>query len=518
MKNLERTLAICTLVHFLTCAQGQVWQVDPSFGDGGQVVLDVFTGSDELMDVELLPDDRILALGYSSSLSLTSDLTALYRLDADGTVDPSFGDEGLALAFLPDRSLVGRSMKVWPDGHIIVVGGTSDIDEQRDAVLVRLQPDGTLDPLFGNGGIVQVDLGDDEVFMSVFIDADGSIVAGGRKGSSALVMRFDETGLPVTEFGEEGSVVLDFGPTNPFGAVRLAQRADGNVLVMARVSQGFRVALLLNDGELDTTFGEDGSTFTAAPGSSNAFSVLDDGNLMVAGGSGGTGDVPCLSASIHKLLPDGTADSTFANDGVVLDGISEVCDLFFDLLVQEDGRILVTGTFTPDLMIGSDLAVLRYLPDGSRDPSFGDNGVILVDLGCEAIDVSYALGLQANGDIIVGGVTNCGQFANDLAVVRLHPAITTSVQTIVPALISATIHPNPATTHATLVFELHDGGMVEWELFDIQGRRQSPTLTKAWRSAGTQRETVDLAGLASGIYTLVLAYGVERSSLRFIKE
>jgi uncharacterized delta-60 repeat protein len=518
MKNLERTLAVCTLVHFLTCAQGQVWQVDPSFGDGGQLILDVFTGSDELMDVEVLSDDRILALGYSSSLSLTSDLTALYRLEADGTVDPSFGDEGLALAFLPDRSLVGRSMIAWPDGHIVVVGGTSDIDQQRDAALVRFQPDGTLDPLFGNGGIVQVDLGDDEVFMSVFLDTDGGIVAAGRKGSSALVMRFDETGIPVPGFGVDGAAILDFGPVNSFGAVRVAKRTDGNMLVMARVPQGFRIALLTSDGELDTTFGEDGSTFTSASGSSNAFTVLDDGNMLVAGGSGGVGDPPCLSASIHKLLPAGTADSTFANDGVVLDGVSEVCDLFFDLLVQEDGRILVTGTFTPDPDIGSDLAVLRYMSDGSRDPSFGENGLILVDMGCEAIDVSYALGLQANGDIIVGGVTNCGQFANDLALVRLYPAITTSTQTNEPVLTNASVHPNPATTHATLVFDLPDGGMVEWELFDMQGRRQSGTGAQVWRSAGAQRETIGIAGLASGVYTLVLAHGAERTSMRIIKE
>lgn len=511
-------LAVCTLVHFLSFAHGQVWEVDPSFGDGGQVVLDVFTGSDELMDVEVLPDDRILVLGYSSSLSLTSDLTALYRLEADGALDLSFGDGGLALAFLSDRSLVGTSMQTWSDGHIVVAGGTSDIDQQRDAVLVRFRPDGTLDPLFGDGGILQVDLGDDEVFMSVFVDTDGSIVAAGRKGSEALVMRFDETGVPVPGFGEDGAAILDFGPVSPFGAVRIARRVDGNVLLMARVSQGFRIARLTSDGELDTTFGEEGSTFTSAFGSSNAFTVLDNGNMLVAGGSGGISDPPCLSASIHKLLPDGTADSTFANDGVVLDGVSEVCDLFFDLLVQEDGRILVTGTFTPDPGIGSDLAVLRYMPDGSRDPSFGENGLILVDMGCKAIDVSYALGLQANGDILVGGVTNCGQFANDLAVVRLYPAITTSAETGISTLTNASIHPNPASSHVTIIFELRDTGVVEWELFDLQGRRQGITSTKVSRGAGPQRETIEVSGLSSGIYTLVLAHGVERSALRFIKE
>jgi uncharacterized delta-60 repeat protein len=518
MKNLTRIVLACSVLHGLDPANAQVWQVDPSFGDGGQLTLDVFTGSDELMDVEVLPDDRILVLGYSSGLSLTSDLTALYRLNTDGTPDPSFGDEGLALAFLPDRSLVGRSMVAWPDGHIVVVGGTSDIDQQRDAALVRFRPNGTLDPLFGDGGIVQVDLGDDEVFMSVLLDADGSIVAAGRKGSNALVMRFDEMGMPVPDFGEDGAAMLDFGPVNPFGAVRIAQRADGNLLVMARVPQGFRIARLNSNGELDITFGENGSTFTSSLGSSNAFVVLDDGRMLVGGGSGGVSDPPCLSASIHKLLPDGTADSTFAINGVVLDGVSEVCDVFFDLQVQEDGRILVTGTFTPDPDIGSDLAVLRYSPDGSRDPSFGDNGLILIDMGCEAIDVSYALGLQANGDIIVGGVTNCGPFANDLAVVRLYPAITTSVEGSAPALTNVSVHPNPAATHATLVFDLRNAGVVEWELFDMQGRRQGIPISRSSRRAGPQRETMEIAGLASVIYTLVLTCGAERSSLRIIKE
>jgi len=518
MKNLIRIVLVCSALHSLAPTHAQVWQVDPAFADGGQLILDVFTGSDELTDVEVLPNDKILVLGYSSSLSLTSDLTALCRLNADGSLDPSFGDEGLALAFLPDRSLVGRIILPMPDGRIVVVGRTTDIDLQRDAALVCFLPNGTLDPAFGNGGMVVVDLGDDEVFMSAFLDVDGSIVAAGRKGSDVLVMRFDEAGVPVADFGVDGVVSIVVGPADPLGAVRVAQRATGDIQLMYRASQGFRLAVLFANGELDLDYGEDGSVLTTAPGAANTLTLLDDGAILIAGGGGGIGDPVCLAASVHKLLPDGTADNEFGVNGLVLDGVSEVCDLFFDLQVQGDGKILVTGTFTPDLNIGSDLAVIRYLSDGARDPSFGENGLILIDMGCEAIDVSYALGLQANGDIIVGGVTNCDAFPNDFAVVRLYPAISTATNTDMADITNVTLHPNPVQHQATLSYALRNSATVELELYDMHGRRIAIPQARATRSAGPQGTSLQLEDLAPGLYTIALLVGEERTALRFVKE
>lgn len=518
MKDLLHASLILALLFHHAALSAQTWMQDPSFGQDGYVFVDGYTGADELMDLKIQADDGMLLLGWTAIVQAATDLTILVRLDADGTVDESFGDEGIFSVFLPGRSLIGRSMQLLSDGSIVIAGGIFEQPLQRDGALLRVFPNGTLDPSFGTTGVLQVDLGADEVFMSLLVDEDGSLTVGGRQGGDVLLMRYDADGLPDPTFGVDGVLEFAAGSGSPTDAVRLERRPGGGFFVMARIAEGFVVGAWDDTGIPDPGFGGGGTVFIPLVGSSNAMAVQPNGEVLVAGGGENVvGDV-CLGARVDRLLPDGGPDPDFGEQGVVVDGATEVCDILFDLLVQPDGSILVTGTFTNDIEVGSDLAVIRYLPDGSRDASFGDDGLIQVDMGCAAIDVSFELGLQSNGDIIVGGVSNCGPFPNDLVVVRLYPAISTALDHDVPDISNATIYPNPAHHQVTLSYTLRNNGPVELELFDIHGRRQAIPQVRAAHSAGPQSTTLQVEALSPGLYTMVLVAGQDRTALRFLKE
>jgi uncharacterized delta-60 repeat protein len=518
MKDLLHTALVFALLFQHARLSAQTWMQDPSFGLDGYVFVDGYTGADELMDLKIQADDGVLLLGWTAIVQAATNLTILVRLDADGTVDESFGDEGIFSVFLPGRSLIGRSMQLLADGGIMIAGGITEQPIQRDGALLRLLPNGILDPTFGTAGILQVDLGANEVFMSLIVGADGSLTVGGRQGGDVLLMRFDADGLPDPSFGVDGVLEFAAGSGSSTDVVRLAHRPGGGFFAMARISGGFVLGAWDDTGVPDPTFGGGGAVFIPVVGSSNALAVQPSGEVLVAGGGDNLiGDV-CLGARLDRLLPNGSPDPDFGDQGVVVDGATDVCDILFDLLVQPDGSILVTGTFTNNIDIGSDFAVIRYLPDGSRDASFGDDGLIQVDMGCEAIDVSFALGLQSNGDIIVGGVSNCGPFPNDLAVVRLYPAISTASNTLVPSIADAMVHPNPAQHQVTLSYSLRNNGLVELELYDIHGRRMALQQARSMRNAGAHSAVLPVDDLSPGLYTMVLVAGRERSALRFVKE
>lgn len=81
--------------------------------------------------------------------------------------------------------------------------------------------------------------------------------------------------------------------------------------------------------------------------------------------------------------------------------------------VQPDGRIVVVGTKAADFV------VTRYLPDGRLDPSFGDGGVVTIDIAGRH-DIAKAVGLKADGGIIVAGAATVGN-SLDFALVGLTP-------------------------------------------------------------------------------------------------
>ena len=393
--------------------QAAAGDLDPSFGSAGKVVTSFSSGFDEARDIVIQPDGKIVAggVGGTDPGFLSFDFSVA-RYNPDGSLDPSFGVGGKVVTDFDNGSTDEASaIALQPDGKIILAGETFGIFGTRFA-LMRYNPDGSLDASFGNGGKVATDF---EVFpnlaeaTALALQPDGKIIAAGvvfdvdTRFNFALA-RYNPDGSLDPSFGNGGKVITDFDDTNDTIRDVLIQPDDKIVAAGAsdkNVRGDFGLARYNPDGSLDSTFGVGGKVVTDLDGpeeQANCIALQPDGKI-VAGGSTFTEDI-----GLARYNPDGSLDSTFGMGGIVLTPLDD----FFgseearDIVLQPDGKIVVAGgavAFGPQL---PDYRLLRYNANGSLDAGFGAGGIVTTDFSGNT-DQAQAIALQSDGKIIVAG-------------------------------------------------------------------------------------------------------------------
>lgn len=315
----------------------------------------------------------VLAVAAAALLLLMGSAAA-----APGDLDPSFGDEGVVTTDVGPNDLA-KQIVVQPDGKILVAGsGTTDA-----WAVIRYFPDGSLDDSFGVGGKV-VTPAPPGVASALTLAPDGKIVVAGW----GIVARYLATGALDASFGTGGLASVGLGNVVLNGIVMLP---DGKMLVAgqryaASVSD-FVVARLTPNGALDTSFGEGGSVITDLGGydQASALLLLPDGRFIAVGESVGT----TSDFALVRYLPNGSLDPSFGSDGKVITDVGG-WDHGDDAVLTPDGKIVVTGASYPNITLA------RYLPDGSLDPTFGMNGVVVAGSG-----EAWSVAQKPDGSLVV---------------------------------------------------------------------------------------------------------------------
>ena len=279
--------------------------------------------------------------------------------------------------------------------------GTADVTDIQVAC-VTPPPGGSTDPGFGSGGIVTVAA---PPVTAMALQNDGRIVTVG----SLTMTRFNADGTLDTSFGNGGSVPIVFngGALDEAGAVAI--QTDGRIVVAGLTRAGtddFGVARFESDGTRDLTFGGTGSIHTDFAGNADrARSVLiqNDGRIVVVGTAarpsplGGDSDV-----ALARYLSDGTLDSAFGNGGKVMTDVSGPGDVAFAARLLPDDGIVVAGRIIAPGEVDPDVAVLRYLRDGNLDATFGNGGISVADLtGTHDWDEASGVAVQPDGRVVV---------------------------------------------------------------------------------------------------------------------
>jgi uncharacterized delta-60 repeat protein len=144
--------------------------LDTAFGSGGEVTTDFNGLGANINDFVIQSDGKILAVGDSND-GYVSGRTTIYNIDIalarynpNGTLDTTFGSGGkvtTAVSTTPSTTVpwendydTGRAVAIDPNGKILVAGTTYDGASGLDYVLLRYNPNGTLDTTFGSGGKV----------------------------------------------------------------------------------------------------------------------------------------------------------------------------------------------------------------------------------------------------------------------------------------------------------------------------------------------------------------------------
>ena len=117
--------------------------------------------------------------------------------------------------------------------------------------------------------------------------------------------------------------------------------------------------------------------------------------------------------ALVRYNANGSLDTSFNTTGKVVTDLGiNTTDGGYAVKAQADGKLVVAG------MSAGDFAVVRYNANGSLDTTFNGTGKVLTDLGNKTNDGGYALSLQADGKLVVAGFTQTGEFNNNFAVVR----------------------------------------------------------------------------------------------------
>lgn len=170
--------------------------------------------------------------------------------------------------------------------------------------------------------------------------------------------------------------------------------------------QTWVLAQLADDGTLDPTFGSGGTVVFPPPAESEtpvAFVLLADGSILAAGNVGAVGSTTS-SIQLRHLLADGTLDPTFGSSGTVTTSFGG-SDAAAAMVLQPDGAVVVAGSTTPSLLdLTTQVQLIRYLGDGTLDPSFGTGGRVVTTFA-ETRSSAEALALQPDGALVAAGST-----------------------------------------------------------------------------------------------------------------
>jgi uncharacterized delta-60 repeat protein len=209
--------------------------LDSTFGDGG--VADVPADA-----VAIQADGKIV-------VSDTGDET-LSRVNGDGTLDDTFGTDGTVSTDLFTTGGWVNAIAIQPDGKIVAAGGGLDCEGGCDLLfaLFRFNADGTLDTTFGSSGVIGYTT---QEAYDVTIQSDGKIVAAGVAGpydtssSWFAIQRHNTDGAADTTFGGDGRVYTGFTRPASAYANAVAIQADGKIVAVGRATwhQGWKFAL-----------------------------------------------------------------------------------------------------------------------------------------------------------------------------------------------------------------------------------------------------------------------------------
>ena len=264
-------------------------QLDQTFGTNGIRRLDLSTGTvsgtafrgDTVWGLTLLPGDSFLIVGgkLAEGPSRTDNDYAVMKLTSNGTVDTTFGTNGLVTLDIGAGNDNPRTAIIQPDGRIVVSGHTSDAGVIT-TVLFRLLPDGQFDSTFGQNGIVHVALlGFVAEAYDVAFQGQNLIIAGyGRDASTGTVdiisARFLADGTWDKTYGNGGVASIDVTGQDDRSRT-LKVLPDQRVLIVGQgkptaTSQDGAAVLLTANGQRETRLNGNGVALIDFGGATDA--------------------------------------------------------------------------------------------------------------------------------------------------------------------------------------------------------------------------------------------------------
>jgi uncharacterized delta-60 repeat protein len=428
MKNIL-TIVLFTNLGMNIFAQ-QCSPIDPSFGTGGKAITNISTYNTHTI---VQTDGKIIQAG--SSYFGNKVAIFLLRLNFNGSPDPSFGNAGKIIIQSNLYSDQIADIALQTDGKIVIAGTRSDDLGNSDFFLLRFNDNGSADQSFGINGvkIIAFSTGLD-YSQAIAIQADGKILVSGISYNqvdlcqissfsypSIAIVRVNINGSIDSSFGQNGKIIFN---TVNYQEYSLGIDVQSNRKILVTSSLGYECSCqagyygglewicnknvivlkrLNEDGTPDISFGLNGQIRDSIFNGGNVKVIVQPDDKIVLASSNYSSDF-----LVNRYESEGVPDIGFGQGGKIITKIEnkDFPYAFFNAAhIQPDGKILLLGnTVDNDGRVES--VTVRYKSNGDLDSSFYLNGMAFfkIDAGLSS-ELSNSLASQGNM-IIVGGVTS----------------------------------------------------------------------------------------------------------------
>ncbi len=333
------------LVFGVNFAQAQAGTLDPSFGTGGTVTTN-FGGVSvsPLTAIEQSNGNIAVVTSLGNGVPGDEDF-ALVRYTSNGTLIGT-----TRAAFFNDGINSPIAVAAQSNGNIVVAGTASGTNQPNVFAIARFTPGGQLDTTFGDGGLVTTDISGNSTVSAVIVQPNGQIVVGGVSASG------------------------------------LRHMPESTVLVRYNLN-----------GSLDTTFGTGGIVKEAtAVGEPLALAQLSNGDYLAVTGN----PLSPEAGVVVEFSPTGVLQSTVTPAPVVASSPSTP-ELVNPVIFQPNGDWIWAETVGNGFQRQA-VEAFRFSETGVADPSFSSTKITF---GGQNVNEPQAIALQANGQIVVGGMS-----------------------------------------------------------------------------------------------------------------
>lgn len=338
----------------LAATPGSAARLDRGFGSAGKVTTNV--AMNQVGRDAHFSDFRALNEGFTVTVraSERQEPLRVLRFDSDGKPDSRYGkgSDGESGVLTLGRASITRTL---PDGRTIAAGTIGRGDPGRDVAVRRYLPDGTLDHTFGKNGLVRVSFRYADRPNQLVIGSTGEILVQAVSSSGSDYL---STSYPLALISSAGRVVERVTPDRAYegivaaddGTFRATRSAwsDGeeSETALYRISRKLKITTIRRlDQDAPEWFGP----IAMIPG--NGFYAFRYGSAY--------------HLEVVRVSSDGTIDSGYT--ATTCPDPPAGYPVNQSIQVDRDGRVLAGGA--------NGCALLRTLPDGGLDPSFGAGGI-----------------------------------------------------------------------------------------------------------------------------------------------
>ncbi len=410
---------------FTISISAQAGQLDPSFADDGILIWDISEGGQDTgKGIAVQEDGKIIVAGSGGFAGgLSFDMYAT-RLNEDGSVDETFGENGVFHFENDLGSDLVFDLDLMEDGTMFITGSYAPAPANPQLMVLKLNSDGMLDSTFANNGalIDSIDVSED-YGHALLVDETGSIFVAGNSKITGFgynrnfVTKYDASGMVDSTFGDNGIFLWKLDST--YNDVdRMVFADDGDLLVSGRAApfgtDKFSVYKVKADGTgLDSTFAVNGELYAPFQGSAYGMMVHSNGSIILTGTNQNANGRDLVVTAYNQ---DGTVNTNFGQDGVFIFDLN-ISDIGLNVIEQQDGKIIASGESGGTIFIGPERAIIsvRLLEDGTLDTTWGEEGYVRTPTSTW-MAWSDASTIQPDGKVLLVGLSAITN--NDLTVIR----------------------------------------------------------------------------------------------------